>query len=236
MPLIPILWEIDEMQRRGKGLIDSDRRGSFTVELALVFPVVMIGIVATLYIILLLYQYAFLQALANRTAYRAAAEYAAIGSIGGMEEDFKLLNGERGAVVNKGLYWQLGIFDDNEGKERIIEAYAKEGFKGYQPLKLHNSSVEASVSNYILYKNLKIRIVAEYRLPVFYVNNALGLKSSFQIIAEGEAMIKDNAEIIRNTDYLIELMDRTEVTSSLKNSYTRMLETWSRGVNDILNE
>ncbi len=230
-----IQWEIDEMQRMEKFLLDDDRRGSFTVELALVFPVVMVGIVATLYIVLLLYQYAFLQSLVNRTAYRAAAEYSALGSMGGLGEDFKLLNGERGATVNKGLYWQLGLFDDTDGKEGIIEAYAREGLRGYQPLKLHNSTVEASVRNYIVYKNLEVKIVAEYRLPVLYVNNALGINTSFKIVAEGEAMIKDNTEIIRNTDYLIDLMDRTEVTSDIKSSYTKMLETWSRGVNDIFN-
>ena len=216
--------------RRGIKLIALARgsNGSFTVELALILPVVISGIVATLYIIMLLYQYVYLQTLANKVAYFAAAEYNLLS--------LQLLREESSSSpeVGGGLYWQLGISDDTKGKETIIEKYVKEKLDRPQLLRSQAQRVETSVLNYVLYKKLSVTIINEYQLPVFYVNNLLGLNNSFSIIAEGEAVIKDNAEFLRNTDYIIELMDSFEVTSRIKDSYVKTLETWRKGVEEVL--
>ena len=201
--------------------------GSFTVELALIFPVIIAGIVATLYILILLYQFAYLQTLANKVAYFAAAEYDKLS--------LQILE-ERGTSAKgvSSLYWQLGIFDDTKGKEAIIESYVMEKLYRPQLLKPQTQKVESSVYNYILYKKLRVRIINDYQLPVLYVNNLLRIKNSFSIVAEGEAVIKDNAEFLRNTDYIIELMDSFEVTSKIKDSYKKTLESWRKSVSEVL--
>lgn len=223
---------------KGQGLRFLNREGSFTVELALVFPIVMLGIVATIYILLFLYQYVFLQALVNKTASRGATEYGSILLAADVEENYLLLEKGREEIEegSGGLYWQLTVFDNTDYRKQVLEGYIRQGLSTRQLLMPLKENIDVKLYDYIVYKKLRVRIVSEYQLPVLYVNRLLKIGNSFAITAEAEAVLKDSADLIRNTDYIYNLMDSFEGTSSIKNSYLKTIETWRRGLEDFFKE
>lgn len=213
------------------------REGSFTVELALVFPVVMLGIVATIYILLILYQYVYIQAIANKTASRGAAEYGNLLLTGELEKNYLLLEKGRDEISGReSLYWQLPMLDNTDFKEEVLEGYLRGSLKTKQLLRPLEESVEIRLVDYIVYKKLEVKIVSEYQLPVVYVNKLLEIGNSFAITAEAEAPLMDPAGLIRNTDYIYEMMDNFEATSSIKNSYLKSIDAWKRGMEDFFKE
>lgn len=213
--------------------------GSFTVELALIFPVVIFGIVVTLYVLLILYQYAFLQALANKAAFRAAAEYGSFSVVGNHHEKNQQIlevGSETAIVAGQSLYWQLGIFDNTEVKKQLIEVFIKERINNYQLLKPQEEMLNVKIYDYIIYKKLRVQIISEYKLPVVTINNIFGFKNTITLRVEGEAVIKDCPELIRNADFLLNLMDRIDGTADIKESYFKMLETWRNNISNVLKE
>lgn len=213
------------------------REGSFTVELALVFPVVMLGIAATIYILLLLYQFVFIQALANKAAFRGAAEYGNLLATASLEESYLLLEQGRKESGDSGiLYWQLPMAGNSALKEEILESYLRESLKTKQLLRPLEETVEVRLKDYIVYKRLEVKIVSEYQLPVLFVNKLLMMGDSFTVEAEAVASLIDPPGLIRSTDYMYELMDSFEATSSIKNSYLKAVGAWRRGMEDFFKE
>jgi len=58
--------------QRIQGILRS-KKGSMTVEAALIFPIIFFALLATMYVVFMIYEHAYVQSLANEAAYRGSA-------------------------------------------------------------------------------------------------------------------------------------------------------------------
>ncbi|GAB6088025.1 TadE/TadG family type IV pilus assembly protein [Alkaliphilus crotonatoxidans] len=194
-----------------------NRRGSMTIELAIIFPVMIYALITVFYILLILYEYAAVQSLADRTAMNGGLTWSRLGQ---SAESKSLL--ESGEVtlrqLKTPLYWRLGIFSNNKTKKDIIKEYLQEELKEHRLLTPKEAVIDVDYKNYLFYQKLIIDIHIKYQPPFPFINQIMGSKGH-QLTVRSEARVKDAPEIIRNIDFAGDLLEEFEVTSNLKEKY-----------------
>lgn len=169
------------------------KRGSVTIEASIIVPLVILCVVALIYMAIMLYQKAYLQAEADLAAERAAAVWdnssknmstGALG-IGSLEDD--------------GLYWEL--FDPlrQEKLDRL-----KYGINLKRSALHGEKYITSSIADYVVYKKLVVMIRGEYSFPGGEMLSIFGIGDKLTVRVQSEAVIYDPAEFIRNTDFLID--------------------------------
>lgn len=180
-------------------------KGSITVEASIVTPVVLLSIIAVILAGLLLYQRALMQSVADRAIEAGALTW---------ENTFcNIATGriKTDELSDSGLYWRL-FETDKEEKKAKVKGYAEELLKKNNILKPESSSVSVSILDFAVYKRLELTIENTYRLPGGSVLRLFGSGGKFKLNISSCVVVNDAAELIRNTDFLLntekELEDR----------------------------
>ncbi|HOQ01203.1 MAG TPA: pilus assembly protein [Acetivibrio clariflavus] len=188
------------------------KRGSTTVEAALIFPIVFLSIITLVYITIFLYEQAYLKSLADRAVERGAAIWK------NPESDMYISLVKLEHFKDNDLYWK--VFDyKEESKKKKVENYIGNSLKQYSifqsgdkknPKNNVDIQFDVEVKNYLVYKKLTVTVKKNIKLPVGNILNIFGLENTVSIQAKSEALINDPAEFIRNTDFAIDLVKRID--------------------------
>lgn len=189
-----------------------NKRGSFTVEAAIVFSVIFLLVAALVYIFLIMYQYAFLQSAANKAS-----------NVGGYYYSEKY-GTECNSKLTYDLYWRMIDTKVIHKKAQLNKYISDRVGKSIIDLDIYSDN---SISCKFLVKQLNIRIEAQYPLPIGNMFEILGLPSTLKIRAETNSNIYDNAEFVRNLDII------TDIKKCISNSDNKWIGKDSK-VNDVV--
>ncbi|KAB3537232.1 pilus assembly protein [Alkaliphilus pronyensis] len=206
---------------------NQQERGSMTVELALIMPIVLYSLLCIIFMLLLLYQYAYVKASINSVIYDASFAWGKLSTYNLKSpiiiEDILKRGYVKKSQLKNDLYWRFGVLNKNTEKTEIIRAYAIKVLNKSNLLALKDSKVDVNLDDYIVYKKLRIDIYCTYQLPINLPVDFLNIGNEIIINSYSEAIINDPQENIRNTDYILELMDRFETTSNIKAKYNSFI-------------
>jgi len=182
---------------------DKEPKGSITVEASIVVPIVILSIMALIFIGFLLYQRSLLQVAADTAVEKGAAvwsRHAADMSTG------EITSAE---LKDQGLYWR--IYDtDKDSALKKIENYETDLADKRTLLHSKDSAVEAYIRDYVIYKRLEVTVENSYHIPLGSFLKIFGAKDCFTIKVTAYSIIDDPTELIRNTDFIIDIEKELE--------------------------
>jgi len=204
---------------------DSRRKGSITVEAAIVIPVVILSIVAIIYIVLIMFQKAYMQAVADDAASRGAAAWNR--SFNSLET----LKVEKDSLGTRGLYWR--IYDtEKASRQQAVEEYMNRKYERYGILREIGRQSKVELKDYVIYKKLAVSMESSFRVPISGLLDMFGIDSQYTIKVRSEAVVNEPVEFIRNTDFILDMERKLERRyPALKN-----LGDKTRGIMDQIKE
>lgn len=182
---------------------NKSQKGSATVEAAILAPIVIMSIIAVIYIGILLCERCSIQAAADTASEAGSAGWRHFNSdaeTGKMHID---------EIKTDGLYWRI-----IDSRKKLKSEKAAESAYNYRygqlVAKPENKLVSAEMIDYVIYKKLSVKLEQEYSVPVpgfFYV---FGMTDKLTINTASASVVNDSAELIRNTDFIIDLEKELE--------------------------
>jgi len=200
----------------------SARKGSVTVEAAVVIPVVLLSIMAVIYIVLIMYQKTYMQAIADDAASRGAAAW---GKSFGSLETVKV---EKESLGDRGLYWR--IYDAEEAsRQQAVAEYMDKKFGRYGMLREINRQSKVELKDNTVCKKLVVSMESSYRLPIGEFLDMFGIDDHYTIKVKSEAVVNEPVEFIRNVDFIIDMERKLERRyPALKNLGDKTREVFSK--------
>ncbi|MBN4056583.1 MAG: hypothetical protein COA82_12040 [Alkaliphilus sp.] len=162
-------------------------KGSLTVELSLLLPIVILTIALTIFIALILYQQVYITTVANSAVNRGAMLFSNPNidiETGGLTEN----------DLSTNVYPMLIMTTEIE---EMIKDYVNTKLNEYALLPCMGREIEITYTNHFVYKKLEVTIASKYNVPSF-----LGLKEGLIIKAHAEARISEPEQFIRDIDFL----------------------------------
>lgn len=214
--------------------------GSMTVEASLIVPLIILAIVAVLYICILLYQQAYLQAVANQVSERGAACWSNISRMRINDGNFLIESGElksSGDLLNPDLYWRITRSSEKDKiadlKKYTLQKLRKNNILESEISKLSIEEIDSSrdkvdiwIKDYIVYKELNVVIKDSYKIPLGDTLKVFGINNRYDIQVHSKAIINDPLEFIRNTDFIADTLKEYEKTE-------KILERFKTNMNKI---
>lgn len=185
------------------------QNGSITVEAALIFPCIFFCIIVVMFIGIFLYQQTLLQSLANRAVERGATTW------DNPYKDIETGRVKLKDISNGGLYWRQVDFYKND-KEENLNKYINERMNNYSILKGIYQVTDVYIENCIAYKKLIVKVEASYENSAWKIfrfvqgSSGEGNDEDFKVKVKTEAIINEPVEFIRNTDFIINLVEDLE--------------------------
>ena len=204
------------------------KNGSSVVEASLVMPIVILSVIALIYAGMVLYQKAYLQALADKAAELGAAAWCSPSM------DLEMGQVKRSDFENAQLYWRL-IDNKKQEKLRCVESYIINGKNSsgldrsglIKPIE-DRDKIDVTLIDNIVSKKLNIKITETYKTPFAGLIKLFGLDGGFTVKVQSEAAINEQAEFIRNTDFVIDIERELEVKfPALKSAGNKVREAIS---------
>jgi hypothetical protein len=188
----------------------NNTKGSITVEAAIVFPIICLAIFAVIYICMLLYQRAYIQAIADMAVKRAAVTWdnSRKDIVNGFVKKTEM--GESGLL---GLYSDL-IGINTKSKEGNLKRYINAKINTYDVLKSWKGIVDVKYDNYIIYKKLNVIITQKYEIPLGEMLTIFGLDKYYTIQVKSNAVINDPKTVIDNVDFILEVAEEYGLTDN----------------------
>jgi hypothetical protein len=203
--------------------IKKSQKGSFTIEATLVVSLTMFVILALIFISMLIFQQIYIQNLCDKVAKSAGETWHIFpepkDEMSKEEYNEYLSNVFKGVadkdnILKSGLYWNIIDFKKEAKITRLKEYIAYEAdkinifkYKSEDKNKDFDTSIKVEVkSNFVLSKTLYVSIHKKYPNPFKKVINFFGLDGYIHIRAKSKALIIDNDEIIRNTDFVVDTL------------------------------
>lgn len=212
--------------------------GSLTVEASLIFPIIILAIVAVIYICILLYQHAHLNYIANNVAERGAACWSNISKMKTSSNTYRLGTGKLQSskeLLDADLYWRIFRTKEKD-KIKILKAYALDKVKSNNILEGEISEISTSdiknnkdnidiwLKDYIIYKELNVVINNSYKIPLGDNLKIFGLGDTYSIKVHSKAVINDPVEFIRNADFITDTLKEYEETKRILDSFKKTMD------------
>lgn len=199
-----MVYRMGIIARHLGNIVDSRKNiGSVTVEASIIIPLVILSIIAAIYTGLVLYQRALVQSAAEAAAEAGAVAWASgiceVGSGKPAKKSFEEFS----------LYRRI-VDKDKEIRLGSIEEYALAAAARYELIKPLDSRAEAVIKDYAVYRKLEVKITKRYRIPVGKVLSIFGADDTFKISVKAVSTIDEPVELIRNTDFLVDLEKELE--------------------------
>ena len=182
-------------------------RGSIAVEAAMVVPIVMIAVIVVIYIMLLIFQTSLMQITANNIAERAAATY--------YYNNTSLMSGRtsKEAIKDLGLYrrWTSNA----EIQQNDFEVFAMKTLLQRSIIK-GSSDFDMKRSGNIINQRITVILTGTYENPLGDLTKLWGMDNKINLRVRAEATIDDPAELIRNTDFILETASKVPIISDFE--------------------
>ena len=179
------------------------RSGSITVEASLMIPFILLAVVFIYYAASILYQQALLKAVADEIADRAPRLWR--NPPGDMTTG-RIIRTES---ENCGLYWRLSELNDS-GRAEKLRGYGLQAAGKKDMLPGSGKKVRVEIRNYLVYKVLEVSVEEAYRNPAGSILGIFGLPESYSLHANAGTILGDTPELIRNTDFLMDMETELE--------------------------
>lgn len=219
----------------------TNKTGSMTVEASLIFPIIVLAIVAVIYICILLYQQAYLQSIANHVAERGAACWSNISKMEIDTNGYRLKTGklkDSKELLKADLYWSDKEEKIKRLKRYTIDKVTKNNILDSEITEINindivnsKDKVDIWIKDYIVYKELNVVIKDSYKIPLGDILRCFGFDNRYDINVNSRAVINDPMEFIRNTDFIIHTLDEYEATSEILNKYKSTLDKIKENIN-----
>lgn len=207
------------MNAEGKSSLTDDKGSAQIIEMTVIFPFVLICVFFLVYLCSYILQGIAIYNSAQRIAMAAARE-AAFPGYGELCEgegittttDFNWENGYAPAIniINKIMkvhapyrYWGNNFL--GEGKKEKLEKNLMKLINNNSFFPLSNVNCTILTSNNILNQRIEVRVIKRISLPK--IVNCFGLMDNISIDVTAAAIVGDTAELIRNTDMVLDLTD-----------------------------
>lgn len=207
--------------------LQKSNRGSVTVEAAMVVPVVILGVVVLLYILLLMFQSCILQVTANYTAERAASLYYNSGA------QFATGGISPADISELDIYrrWRTGL-----QQKEALQGEAARRLRENSILKSSFISVDIDEKGMPMTRSISVQLKTGYHNPLGSFLRIWGLGDKIELMAEAEATVKDPAEFIRNTDFIIETAAEIPVLKEFSGQWQQIVSKIIEYINRITKE
>ncbi|MDT8718571.1 pilus assembly protein [Clostridium sp. 19966] len=192
-----------------------NQRGSFTVEAALLLPIVFAVLIILMYICVIMYNRTQLSAVGHDVSERASMMLSS--------PNIEVDTGEM--ITNDNLYSRL-FATNTQSKINDVKAYFNKrkldiGFLDPQ------SDVEIGYVNYLFYRKIKIKIQDHYDLPLKGLIQLLHFPGTYNDEVDVNLIVNDPVEVTRNVDFVSyafdELGHRFTVVQKTKSSYDAII-------------
>jgi hypothetical protein len=174
--------------------------GYLTIEVTIVFSVILFSLLLILFVGIVLYQEVQLQSAAERTAGRGALMYAS--GLKDMETGMKTSEDYRNSNPYRYLF--------GNGKDAAVGR-----MKVYmgEKIGLHNlytgdgATSEADITGWLIAQKASAKAANQYHMPILAVAETFGV-STIKIDAEAVAAVTDTPEFIRTADFILDEVNR----------------------------
>ena len=167
-----------------------NKRGSFTVEAAIIFSVVFLLLVVLVYLFIVMYQYINLQSVASETANRGSAYYVK------QFENYSYWPKEENP------YWRFIDTKSFDKKSKLQDFALKNLFPTIFP---SNITVDINNKRVYLSSQLVVCINDNYKLPAGNLLELFGFPQTFELSSQISSPLEDNAEFVRNLDMVVDI-------------------------------
>lgn len=193
-----------------------NQRGSFTVEAALLLPIVFAVLIMLMYICVILYNRTQLAAVGHDVSERTSMMLSAPN-----------INIDSGSMItNNNLYSRL-FATNTQSKINDVKAY-------FEKRKLDigfldpKSDVSIGYNNYLFYRKIKIKIENHYDFPLKGLLQLIGFSGTYNDAVEVNLIVNDPVEVTRNIDFVSyafdELGHRFKIVEKVDSSYDKILD------------
>ena len=195
-------------------------RGSVEVEATFIFPIMILCIILLLYLSLIMYQRANLQ---------ATLETSLMYYKNTLTDTFVIRNGEMDYQYAENSYIGNGndyVVEGPKSPYRLIEEdyrsneYLEEKFRTYFDSVATNMLFDENITttfdykNFILLKEIEVTAKQEIEIPIDL--SILGLENKYVISATARVVAVDHEDTVRNIDYVIYIVEKTKVGDFIK--------------------
>lgn len=198
--------------RRARG-----ERGSSTVEMTFIFPVVIFVIVIMLFFGMFLYEQVAARAVLDDVVSRAAANWA---------------TADEGVYVEKSategftvwdVYSRVLDFKDGARKRNIADE-ALRRLRIICPFSnnFQEGDVTTDSTNWIIYKSLNLTVDRTFALPFGRFLASLGVPTELHYRQTGSAIVEDPPEMIRTVDLAADYLEQTKLAGIYERAQSAM--------------
>ena len=200
-----------------KPVFKKESRGSLVIEAAIIFFFVFFIIFFVMYICFLLYQMSSLQIIANQAAEKGAESWnnslefkAAFRNV--LDKD-----------IENNLYQTIYDYS-KEAKLETIDKYIRKELKidDKNAYNAGRNNIKVKLKNHFGYKSLVVEVSKEITTPFDEIVKIFGLKDGFNISVKSQSVIDNNAEFIRNTDFILDIGDEIDTDNKINNFMNKM--------------
>lgn len=194
-----------------------DKRGSFTVEAALIMPIVIFVVITLIYIIFYLHDMTYLKTQANTLSEKGAKSFVYKGrQIENGAIDYSVIN-------DRWIYWR---FTEDYGAELVqVENYASTLLeKGFFQIREEEVELTMEVDKGLLGNDFLVTLEAPFHTPFRFVNYLISQGKPISIRVDSKARVPETAEFIRNSQMIDQMTDRLTIIKEGKEKYDEGIE------------
>ncbi len=207
-----------------------NQEGDVVVEAAVIFPAAILIVIILLYLSIILFWKANLQAGLETalTYYKSSVTdmYVSVKKGAGYE----VVDGTTSAEGN--LYSAFSPINPYGELFGNVHELNETDFTSFFNSVIGNMpfsgdvEIKFSYKNYIVYKELKASAIQTIKLPIDF--SFIGLDNKYTITADAKIAVSDHDDMIRNTDYAVILLGKTKLGDAASNIVGRVKELYEK--------
>lgn len=202
--------------------------GSVEVEATFIFPIMILCIILLLYLSLLMFQRANLQATLETALlyYKNTLTDTYVTRNDEMEFQFaeNSYMGSGNDYVVTGPLNPYRWVDGDDKSAKNFEAYFKSVAKNM--LFDENMSISFDYTNYVLLKEIKVTVKQVIQLPIDF--SLIGVDNKYVISSTVRMVAVDHEDTVRNIDYVVDIVEDTKVGEFIKDIGAKVVEYYGK--------
>jgi hypothetical protein len=210
------------MIKERKGV--NSQKGSLTVEMALIFPFILVFVIFICFAVSMIYNRTVATALVNKNLDKANLYWLK------SNVDF-----DTGAMTSAQTNIYSSLYDfKSEDKKKMIINTINDDIESFLLVKNISAPATIETHNYVIYRKLEVNVTIDYGYPFNGLFKMLGVgavKDSFEV----ESVINNPVEFTRTIDCLIEIYDEIVYRFGLSDPIGKFKEQMGK-LNDAIKE